>query len=73
MIAFAGPYRVEGDRWIITVEVSWNDAWTGTEQMRFFTVDGDTLTITTPWLQDPNTPGNPEVRLIGRWRRVKAP
>jgi Lipocalin-like domain len=73
MFAYAGIYRVEGDRWITTVEVSWNEAWTGTEQMRFFAVEGDKLTINTPWLQDPNTPGNPEIRGVLIWRRVKRP
>jgi hypothetical protein len=70
MVAYAGIYRVEGDMWITKVEASWNEAWTGTEQMRFFAVEGDMLTITTPWLQDPNTPGNPEVRFVLIWTRV---
>ena len=41
--------------------------------MRFFAVEGDKLTINTPWLQDPNTPGNPEIRGVLIWRRVKTP
>ena len=36
MAAYSGIYRVEGDRWVTKVDVSWNESWTGTEQMRFF-------------------------------------
>jgi hypothetical protein len=49
MSAYSGTFRVEEDRWITTVDVSWNEAWTGTEQMRFYRLDGDTLTVTTAW------------------------
>jgi len=28
------------------VEVAWNEAWVGTEQIRYLSLDGDTLTIT---------------------------
>jgi hypothetical protein len=49
MSAYSGTYRLEEDRWITTVDVSWNEAWTGTEQMRFYRLDGDTLTVTTAW------------------------
>ena len=49
MSAYPGTYRLEEDRWITTVDVSWNEAWTGTAQMRFYRLDGDTLTVTTAW------------------------
>ena len=49
MSAYSGTYRLEDDRWITTVDVSWNEAWTGTAQLRFYRLDGDTLTVTTAW------------------------
>ena len=49
MVAYSGTYRLEEDRWITTVDITWNEAWMGTEQVRFYRVDGDTLTVTTPW------------------------
>lgn len=64
-------YRVEADRFITQVDVSWNEAWTGTEQARFFKIESDTMTVTTPWLPEPNTPGNPEVRFVVVWSKVK--
>jgi Lipocalin-like domain len=72
MISYSGVYRVEEDRFITKVDVSWNEAWTGTEQIRYVKLEGDIMTLTSPWQPDPNTLGNPEVRLVVVWSRVKA-
>ncbi len=34
MLAYSGRYRIEGDDFITTVDVSWNEIWNGTEQRR---------------------------------------
>jgi hypothetical protein len=47
MMAYTGKYRVEGDAIITTVDVAWNEAWTGTVQRRFYKLEGDKLTIDT--------------------------
>jgi hypothetical protein len=57
MIAYTGKYRVEKDKFITTVDLAWNEAWVGTEQVRFWRVDGDTLSIITAPMPNPNTPG----------------
>ena len=72
MAGYSGVYRVDGDRWITKADVSWNESWTGTEQTRFFKVEGDTLAVTTPWLLNPNLPGSPETRGVLIWSRIKA-
>ena len=41
LVAYTGAYRVDGDKWITTVDVSANPAWVGTEQTRSFRVAGD--------------------------------
>jgi Lipocalin-like domain len=71
MIAYSGPYRVEAGRFITRVDTSWNEVWTGTEQVRFVELKGDTMTLTSAWQPDPNTPGNPEARIVAAWKRVK--
>src|SRR5215813_3937394 len=71
MAAYCGTYRVEDDRFITKVSTAWNEAWVGTEQARFAKLEGDTMTLTSPWQPDPNTPGNPEVRFVVVWTRVK--
>jgi hypothetical protein len=45
MLAYSGRYRVEGNDFITTIEVSWNEEWNGTEQRRHYRIDGDTLFI----------------------------
>ena len=45
MFAYSGSYTVETDRIVHHVDISWNEAWSGTDQVRFCTVNGDTLTL----------------------------
>lgn len=53
LVAYTGMYRVDGDKWITKVDVSANPAWVGTEQTRFFRVDGDRLQELTQWAARP--------------------
>jgi hypothetical protein len=47
MFAWGGRYKVEDDKVVVTVEISWNQAWTGTVRPGFkASVQGKTLTIT---------------------------
>ncbi len=58
MMAYAGSCRVEDDgKLVIKVDTAWHPAWVGTEQFRFFSVDGDTLSTTTAWQAHPKFPG----------------
>jgi len=44
--AFDGTYKVsDGNKFVVHVQNSWNQAWTGTDQSRDFTISGDTLTV----------------------------
>jgi hypothetical protein len=47
MVSYSGRYTVQGDKVVHHVDVSWNEALTGTDLVRFFKVEGDRLTITT--------------------------
>jgi ABC-type Fe3+ transport system substrate-binding protein len=47
--AYTGMYRLEGDKWLTKVDVAWNPEWVGTEQTRFFKLDGDRLHVTSTW------------------------
>jgi hypothetical protein len=46
-LAYAGTYRIEGDKVSHIVDASWNQSWTGTTQVRRFRIDGNHLYITT--------------------------
>ena len=46
MLAYAGTYTLDDEKAVHHVDASWNQAWTGTDQVRFYKLDGDRLTIT---------------------------
>jgi hypothetical protein len=45
MVAYTGRYRIEGNDFVTTVDVSWDESWTGTEQVRHYKIEGDKLTV----------------------------
>jgi lipocalin-like protein len=47
MVAVTGKYRVEGSDLIISVDVSWNETWNGTELRRHVRFDGDRMIVDT--------------------------
>ncbi len=67
--AYSGSYVVEGDTVIHDVELSWNEAWTGTKQVRRFAVNGGELTIETT----PRTAGTDTRQFINTltWERTE--
>jgi Lipocalin-like domain len=57
MVAYTGKYRIEGNDLITSVDVSWNEEWNGTEQLRHFKIEGDQLIFTTSPAPSPIYPG----------------
>lgn len=55
MLAYAGTYTLMEDKVIHHLDASWNERWTGTDQVRFYKLDGDTLTIDSAPAKDPHT------------------
>lgn len=45
MVAFAGRYEINGSELIYYPEITWNEAWSGTRQVRYFEISGDLLGI----------------------------
>ena len=72
MIAYSGRYRVEDGKVITNVEVAWNEAWVGGEQVRFLRFEGDDiLHIESPPMPHPNV-NDKVVRVIVTWARDKS-
>jgi hypothetical protein len=55
MIAYAGTYKLAGNKVTYHLEATWNESWTGSKQVRYWKVEGDLLTITTPEIVNPLT------------------
>lgn len=47
MVAYAGTFSTGDNVVVHHIDTSWNQAWTGTNQVRYYVLDGDTLTIAT--------------------------
>jgi hypothetical protein len=47
LVAYAGAYTIDADKVSHHIDASWNQAWTGTTQVRQFRIDGNTLHIRT--------------------------
>ena len=69
LIAYTGTFRFEGDRFITKVDVSWNPAWVGTEQVRTYALSGERLQVVSPWVMSPNL--GKVTRATVTWERVK--
>ena len=53
MFAYSGTYSVQHDRVTHHLDMSWNKAWEGTNQIRLLHFDGDRLTFTTSPAKSP--------------------
>ncbi len=70
LVAYAGTYRLEGDKWITRVEAAWIPEWVGTEQVRSYKVEGKRLQVLTPWQVMPSWPEKGMTRGIVTFERV---
>lgn len=48
MLAYGGAYTFDGNELKINVDISWNENWSGTEQVRFAKLERDRLELSTP-------------------------
>src|SRR6201985_20496 len=46
MISYTGTYTLDDEKVVHHLDSSWNEAWTGTDQVRFYRLDGNRLLIT---------------------------
>ena len=70
MNAYTGRYRIEGDKFITTVDGAWNEVFKAREQVRYFSLDGDRLTIRTPEQPSATLPGKRVISTL-LWERER--
>ena len=68
MISYAGTYTMAAEKVIHHVDISWNQIWTGTDQVRFYKLEGNILTITSA--PDRSPVDGREGRSILVWEKV---
>ena len=69
MYAYAGTFTVDGNTVTHHVDISWNENWTGTHQVRNVRLEGDRLYIST----NPQSNGIDGRIIVGElvWEKVK--
>ena len=63
MTGYAGTYQVKDNKIIHHIEISWNESWTGTKQVRYYKLKGNRLILTMAPFNDP-VYGKISVRLV---------
>jgi len=57
LVAYSGPYRIEGNKITVSVDAAWNEAWKGTQQARAFELKGKRLVLITAPQASQKQPG----------------
>jgi hypothetical protein len=70
LLAYTGKFTTDGDKFTTKVDISWNELFTGRDQVRFFKLEGDKLTIRTAEQASAVYPGK---RVVGTltWERER--
>jgi hypothetical protein len=71
MMSYTGTYKLDEDKIITKIDISWNEAWTGTDQERFYTLNGNQLDIVTAWMPDPFQEERQILRGVLSWERAQ--
>jgi lipocalin-like protein len=53
MTSYAGTYQIINDKIIHNIDISWNETWSGTRQVRYYKLKGNQLTLTMDPFMDP--------------------
>jgi hypothetical protein len=53
--AYAGTYSIEGNKVVHHIIAAWRPEWIGTDQIRYFEISGNKLTIKTAPIKSPRT------------------
>lgn len=71
MLAYGGKYSFDGKDITHHVDISWNEHWTGTDQLRHVRLEGRRLILSTDPLPDAND--GTMIRAVLTWERVGEP
>src|SRR4051812_26035423 len=69
MTAYTGKFKFDGKVVEHDIDISWNEVWTGTKQIRYARREGDRIILTTPKQPRPIDGKMSETTLI--WEKVK--
>ena len=70
LMVYTGPFTIKDDKFTTKVDISWNELLTGQDQVRFFKLEGDKLTIRTAEQASAVYPGKKVVGTL-TWERER--
>jgi len=70
LMVYTGPFTIEDNKFTTKVDISWNELLTGQDQVRFFKLQGDKLTIRTAEQASAVYPGKKVVGTLS-WERER--
>jgi hypothetical protein len=70
LMVYTGKFTIDGDKLTTNVDLSWNEIFTGTAQVRFFKLEGDKLSIRTAEKASAVYPGKKVVGTL-TWERER--
>jgi hypothetical protein len=68
MLAYSGEYTVDAEKFVVSIDVSWNEVLTGQEQVRYYKLEGNKLFIRTAEQPSGVLPGK---RIVGTLEFVR--
>lgn len=69
MVCYAGRYSFDGKKVTHHVEISWNELWSGTDQLRSARIEGRRLILSTEPIADPADGKQIIAKLV--WERIE--
>ena len=61
MVAYGGKWSIDREKFVSEVDIAADPGWVGTTQVRYYTSDGQTLSLRTAPLELPSHPGRKAV------------
>ncbi|MHB8687271.1 MAG: lipocalin-like domain-containing protein [Candidatus Dormibacteraceae bacterium] len=68
MVAYTRRWSIDGEKLVTKVDGAWDPSWVGTEQVRYYAFDGQTLSIRTAPIEHPSFAGQKVIGYLD-WQR----
>src|SRR5579862_4144286 len=68
MVAYSGKWSIDSEKFITEVDLASDPSWVGKAQVRYYSFDGQTLSLRTAPLEHPSFPGRKAI-VYADWRK----
>lgn len=68
MIAYTGRWSIDGEKFVTKVDGAWDPSWVGTEQVRYYALERQKLSVRSAPAEHPKFPGQKIIAYVD-WQR----